>query len=522
MYNEFLPMTERLKEKPKNQNGFKDFLSARIPENVFKDLERRYTDQARRRQSELETLSEQEKGHLQATGEYPIQTPYDAIQGFPGFLPPEVVGRALATRHCDIEVLVHPARMRSLQEEEGQGYDPIREKHIPVLDAAIEKGETVSFGDFGFGIRTAEEIANERGINPKDVEDSANELLATGTHSWTTDRRPTIPYMLSSTPDVVGAHTLATIGTIQGMGFVPVDSIWNDSDNQVRMWVRAMELLHDDLALQGNPERDYILSRAQYLIGATLKANPQDVRKRAPILFKQGVRTFRIYDPRSFPRMIEATNELRQLFGDETTIITGQTIGVDQAHEAVDAGANAVIVGVGEGGICKTPAEASLAVDNLLTGYQVVRSGLLVPVIYDAGVGPKTAIALGIGAGGVMKSQAIGKGIEKPPYMYWWDQPDGSYVSLYSGEAAARTKHLGGKFDRLGRPIFVEGADEIVSFNRDVPSTATALYYLLQSLATALVFQRGTINDIQHDPSPDIRRPSSNAIYGGTVHHSSR
>jgi hypothetical protein len=508
--------------RPRNETSFKKDLTTPISQERLGQMRMEYLDGITRRQIELQRASEGEITQLQATGEYPITTPYDALPGNPSLLPPEMVAEALVIRQVDLETFTHPQRIKALKKMEQAGYSPIGGKTIPVLDVALEEGETLSFADLGFGIETVEKAAQQRGVDPDDIEDSANELLASGTFSWSNKRLPTLPYLLSSTPDVIGAHSLATMALAQGVGFVPIDSIWGDKDNQILMWMRAQELCQNDPSLKDHPDREYLLNRAQNLVGVTLKSNPKDAAERARFLYDHGVRTFRVYDPRSFPRMVDTVDAVRQTVGGDAIIFAGQTVGVDQAHALQGAGADAVIVGIGEGGICKTPGEASLAVNNLLTGYEITRSGLLIPLIYDAGVGPKTAIAMGIGAGGVMKSQAIGKGIEKPAFMYWWKSGNGEWESLYSGEAAPRTKYLGKKFDSLGRIIFAEGADEKVVYDPNIPSTATALYYLHQSLATALVFQRGSITDLQHDPHPDIHRPSQNAIKSASVHHISR
>jgi hypothetical protein len=216
--------------------------------------------------------------------------------------------------------------------------------------------------------------------------------------------------------------------------------------------------------------------------------------------------------------MTDTVKAVRDIIGNDGVVFSGQVIDPEQAYRLKEAGANGLIVGIGEGGICETPGEAGLAVKNMLDGYQIIRSGVGIPVIFDAGVGRQTPIAIGVGAAGVMKSQAIGRGIEKPPFMYWLQTEEG-LASLYSGEAAPRTKYLGGKLDRLGRPLFPEGADEYVIFNKDLPSIASYILRLSESLATALVFRHKTLEELQHERTVELWRKSSGASENGSVHH---
>ncbi len=490
--------------------SFKEFLSKPISPDLIKNRLNYYKEIVRSRQEAMSSLSEKETKYFQATGEYPLKTPYDALPDDPKLLPTDQVAETLTVRHCDAETLLHPERIKSLKNAEEKGFVPVTDKDIPVLDRCLEEREAVIFSDFGF----SSELQKEG----KGVEDSANILLARGLWSWTSDRMPTIPYVLSSTPDVVSAEALETMALIQGFGFIPVDSIWNKPDNQVLMAERAFQLLENEPVLFNHPDKEYLSRRSKRLIGATLKANPEDAKKRAKTLYDHGVRLFRVYDPRSLGRMTDTVKAVRDIIGNDGVVFSGQVIDPEQAYRLKEAGANGLIVGIGEGGICETPGEAGLAVKNMLDGYQIIRSGVGIPVIFDAGVGRQTPIAIGVGAAGVMKSQAIGRGIEKPPFMYWLQTEEG-LASLYSGEAAPRTKYLGGKLDRLGRPLFPEGADEYVIFNKDLPSIASYILRLSESLATALVFRHKTLEELQHERTVELWRKSSGASENGSVHH---
>ena len=252
-----------------------------------------------------------------------------------------------------------------------------------------------------------------------------------------------------------------------------------------------------------------------------LEANPKDAEIRAQELYNAGIRTFRVYDARTKGgAMVETVKKLRDMFGDTVTIIAGQVINPDQAIGLQEAGADAIVIGIGEGGICKTPKEASLVASNVMAGYKIAKKGLNIPLIFDSGVGPRTPVAIALGGGAVMKSQAlVGSVIEKPPFCWWWWNK-GRYESQYSGEAAERTKHLGHKVGPDGEPTFVEGVDEVTYFNEEVPSIASNIYYLLQSLVTASVFQRvGDLDDLRLLKKVKLWTQTGNAVYSTGVHH---
>lgn len=503
------------KEKPEVL-AFKRDLTTKRPEQEIAILRDYYTDRARHAQEALNLRNTEEP---QITGEYPIFSPYDALKEKPELLPPQEAAEYLLYRHLDLWLLTHPTRMNAIRQMEKTPYKPIIQKQIDKFDELIRTKHSVTFLDFGLDVQEPNEPSN---IKQENTDPSAQRILAEGLFSWTTPKMVTLPYQLSSMPDLSGPHALATIALTQGFGFIPIDSLWSNVNNQLKVADRAFELLENDPVLFNHPEKDFILERARKLVGATLKTDPKDAVSRAKILWNAGIRTFRVYDPRSLGRLEETVEEVKQQLGDDAIIFAGQVLGPDQAHRLADKGANALICGIGEGGICDTPSEAAIVANNLLNGYEIIKSGLSIPLLFDGGIGRRTPLAISVGAAGVLKSQAIGTGIEKPPFMWWHKLENGKLASPYSGEAAGRTKWLGGKTDFMGRPLFVEGKDEYVILNPLSPSIATNVYFLLQGLATSLVFQRvSSLRELQELPNPDIWSQSNNAAYTSSIHHNS-
>lgn len=491
-----------------NLDAFKKHLTTPIPNDVLQGLREDYRESVRKREEDHRKRPIKE---LQAIGAHPIETPYDALKGH--FLMPESdYLDALVRRHVHLLTLIHPARIESMIALENEGYKPVERKVVPVLDRASGNNHSFTFGDLGFRPRPVAQ--DDR------FENSARTVLAQGLFTWGTNNLVTLPYWLGSMPDMISADSLADLAIAGGIGFVPVDSIYTDPKNQVLMLRESYLRILDHPVLHNHPYKNVIMRNAMRRVGVTLKTSNGDLRSRVEIAYEQGARTFRLYDPRSLPRLEESVDELRQRYGNGITIIAGQVTGVDQAHHLAERGANAVNTGIGEGGICKTPTEASVTPANLQTLYEIAASGLSIPVGEDGGVGTDAAVVFGVGGRFVIKSQSIGTGITQPPGRWVCMSPSGRYAKNYSGEAASRTKFNGDKTDMLGDPLFVEGADEYVELNAQAPSVPSAVYYALQGLAANLIFARASdLTRLQMSESPPLWTESRNAAISSGIHH---
>lgn len=492
--------------------SFKGFISTPIDTEYRKSLEEKYSEYY---DTFRKSLQQKGKETLQAAGFFPLTSSYDHLAGKPVLIPRPFVVNALIDRHICLEIFSHDALLEAQRKLQSRGYIPVKEKEIDVIEKAIAKKRSVTFADYALGVKQPELSVTV---------DSARALIAEGLFSYTANDLVTLPFLMSSMPDVVSAWSLATMAIAGGIGFIPVDSIWSDPQNQKCMADETFRLIEDEPALKGNRNDQVLIQRARDLVGATLKANPRDAVARVKLLRDAGVRTYRVYDPRDRNALFDTVHALRDNFGSDIRIFAGQVVsgsGTEipfEAERLVAAGANSLIVGIGEGGICSTPTVASLAPDNIKTGYVIARAGVGAPVLFDGGVGTRITIAFAVGAAGVLKSRLL-VGIEGPGTL--WAYPmNGRYARNYSGEAAARTKSLGGKTDRRARPFAVEGIDQYVTVQPAAPSTASIIYDLLQGLATSLIFARASsLEELQHQKSPLLLYMGARA--GGTadVHH---
>ncbi len=100
----------------------------------------------------------------------------------------------------------------------------------------------------------------------------------------------------------------------------------------------------------------------------------------------------------------------------EVDLIAGNIATGEGAVDLVEAGADAVKVGVGPGGVCTTRVVTGVGVPQVSALYDVVGSGVGVPVIADGGIraGGDIAKALALGADSVMIGSLLAGTRESP------------------------------------------------------------------------------------------------------------
>lgn len=100
----------------------------------------------------------------------------------------------------------------------------------------------------------------------------------------------------------------------------------------------------------------------------------------------------------------------------ETDLIAGNIATGQGAVDLVAAGADAVKVGVGPGGVCTTRVVTGVGVPQVTALYDVVKSGVDAPIIADGGIraGGDIAKALAIGADSVMIGSLLAGTRESP------------------------------------------------------------------------------------------------------------
>ncbi len=239
------------------------------------------------------------------------------------------------------------------------------------------------------------------------------------------------------------------------------------------------------------------------LIG-TVEASPDKALRRAEALYKWGVRKFRPYSPEPGPGPENTTAALRKAFGPEVALFVGQIVDVPQALRVEEAGADALYVGIGGGGRCKTGPRSGTVIDWPELVWSL-RGRTSLSIVVEGGASEHVAETLLTGASGIGVSRmAAGGTIESPGGGKFYADSRGKLFKPYGGEASARTKVLEGKMMAFGIPMFPEGETTPAFVMQQHPTITQNLYLLCEAAVLALVF-RG-VSDIYTlqclDPSP--------------------
>ena len=174
-------------------------------------------------------------------------------------------------------------------------------------------------------------------------------------------------------------------------------------------------------------------SEGRLIVGAALGVS-SDLMERAEKLSTAGVDVFVLDSAHGDSEgVINAIKEVKKKFS-KIEIIGGNVATAEGAKALIDAGVDAVKVGVGPGSICTTRIIAGVGVPQLSAVLNVVQAAKDIPVISDGGVRFSGDIvkAIGAGADSVMLGSALA-GTEEAP----------GEVELYQGRSFKTYRGMG-------------------------------------------------------------------------------
>ena len=174
-------------------------------------------------------------------------------------------------------------------------------------------------------------------------------------------------------------------------------------------------------------------SEGRLIVGAALGVS-SDLMERAEKLSTAGVDVFVLDSAHGDSEgVINAIKEVKKNFS-KIEIIGGNVATAEGAKALIDAGVDAVKVGVGPGSICTTRIIAGVGVPQLSAVLNVVQAAKDIPIISDGGVRFSGDIvkAIGAGADSVMLGSALA-GTEEAP----------GEVELYQGRSFKTYRGMG-------------------------------------------------------------------------------
>ena len=209
-------------------------------------------------------------------------------------------------------------------------------------------------------------------------------------------------------------------------------------------------------------------------------------------------------------RVLEVTKELKKIYGDDLDIVAGNVATYEGTRDLIEAGADAVRVGIGPGSVCTTRVVAGVGVPQLTAIIESFKaaSEYDVPIIADGGIrNPGDIVkALAAGASTVMIGRLFAGTDESPGQIIL---RNGKRFKIYRGMASFYAK--------LAREAREKGEIEIAEEIEDYSYTAEGV--------EAYVEYRGSVEELvkrlvaglkagmSYLGARDIRELRENAIF---------
>jgi IMP dehydrogenase / GMP reductase domain len=425
-----------------------------------------------------------------------IRTLYDDLD-YAGevLFPEERMIEILRVRTYLLEIFNHPNRVQALLRETQTERPRLPAVKSDAIEHMQQQGVSISIGDLG-AVVIYPQGKQDRISRKKRLEEGPFVKIGRTAHS---------PFVGSAMPDVFGSvPAIATMAASHSLVCLPRNASLVDIRRQADLASEALNWLRNEPVLNGRPDRDLLLDLWMSNIVGTVEASPDKALRRAEALYARGIRKFRPYSPEPGPGPEQTTAALRKEFGLEVELFVGQIVDMDQALRVEQAGADALYLGIGGGGRCKTGPRSGTVIDwpELLWA---LRGRTNLPIIVEGGASEHVAETLLAGASGIGVSRmAAGGTIESPGGGKFYADSRGKLFKPYGGEASARTKVLEGKMLSFGIPMFPEGETSPAFVTQAYPTITLNLYHLCEAAVLALVF-RG-VSDIHTlqclDPSP--------------------
>lgn len=238
------------------------------------------------------------------------------------------------------------------------------------------------------------------------------------------------------------------------------------------------------------------------LTGAAIGVSA-DLKDRVTALYKAGVDVITLDSAHGHSKgIIDALKKVKKMFP-VLDVIAGNIVTAQAAQDLVDAGADAVKIGVGPGAICTTRVVAGVGVPQLTAVNDVFEQlkNSEAGIIADGGVkfSGDIAKAIAVGAHSVMLGRLLAGTDEAPGDIVWRDgKKFKSYVGMGSMAAMQRgSKDRYFQQDKSDKKLVPEGIEAIVDYKGSVHKI---IYQLLGGLRAGMGYC-GTknIEALRHD-----------------------
>ena len=250
-----------------------------------------------------------------------------------------------------------------------------------------------------------------------------------------------------------------------------------DENNQIVGLITAKDILK--IEQFPNALRD---KKGHLAVGATIGIGKNFIEE-AEELTQAGADVILIDTARGFSaRLEESVRELRRTLGDEMPIIAGNVDTPEGVLMLIQAGADAVKVGIGPGAVCKTREGPGVGIPQITAIAEATAIGRKygIPIIADGGVrgGAHFCKALAAGASAVMLGWMFA-GTEETPGEPFYE--DGEKWKVYRGSASLEFQLSRLDRDETERIRAPEGVPRRVRYKGEASAVINELMSYLRS-----------------------------------------
>ncbi len=255
-------------------------------------------------------------------------------------------------------------------------------------------------------------------------------------------------------------------------------------------------IIHRNLTIQDQASEVAKVKKAGQLVGAAVGSSP-GYEKRVEALIAAGVDVVIVDSAHGFSKyVIEALTFIKQ--NHKVEVIAGSVATAEGAQALIDAGADALRVGMGPGAICTTRIVSGMGVPQLTAIIETAAVGQKhgVPVIADGGINYSGDIAkaLAAGASSVMMGRLFAATEESPGEIveFTKDQVPRRFQSIINGAETYRFKGYRG----MGSIGAMERGKQISSEDEFHGKSYTNKSVLVAEGVEGLVPCSGSLSDV--------------------------
>lgn len=197
----------------------------------------------------------------------------------------------------------------------------------------------------------------------------------------------------------------------------PMDTVTEEKLAIALGQVGGIGIIHRNLRIEDQADMIRTVKNKDLLVGGAVSGG-RDLKERSEALVKAGVDVVIVDSAHGYAKnIIEATTWLKKTFQD-LEVIAGNIATHDAAIALIDAGADALRVGMGPGAICTTRVISGMGVPQVTALQETVRAARpkQIPVIADGGMrySGDFVKALALGASTIMMGSFFASAQESP------------------------------------------------------------------------------------------------------------